>query len=383
MKIGLITYHSAYNFGSVLQAYATQEIINKYFGNCEIINYRSLEQKRVYAIFKWEKGINGVIKSTIKNLLSLTDYKLRKSRQNKYENIFLELFNLSSEVNTYEELEKMWNQYDLIISGSDQIWNKHSNELENVEWAMMRPYLLHGFNGYKISYASSITNMSDTEIDKIIEDVRAFNAVSFREYESYEKLSEQFNLKCTNVLDPTWLIEKDEWIKRLSLTKNNSENYLLYYALNKRSEISQALSDIKEYAKGKNLKIKMIMPLNFMGNVEGVEILKDIDPIDFMNLIYNASTIVTDSYHGTILSVNMEKNIYSICKGYPSDFRKVDILNRIGLNNRVISNTKELLEHDFLSIDYDNVNKSLDLLRKKSIDYLKESVKNINDNRNM
>ncbi len=139
----------------------------------------------------------------------------------------------------------------------------------------------------------------------------------------------------------------------------------MYYALNKRSEISQALSDIKEYAKGKNLKIKMIMPLNFMGNVEGVEILKDIDPIDFMNLIYNASTIVTDSYHGTILSVNMEKNIYSICKGYPSDFRKVDILNRIGLNNRVISNTKELLEHDFLSIDYDNVNKSLDLLRKK------------------
>lgn len=383
MKIGLITYHSAYNFGSVLQAYATQEIIDRYFGNCEIINYRSIEQKRVYSIFKWEKGIKGFFKSLIKNLLSLTDYKLRKSRQVKYENTFLELFNLSQEVNTYEELKNMWDKYDLIISGSDQIWNKHSNELENVEWEFMYPYLLRGYKGHKISYASSITNMSDSEIDKIIEDVRLFDSVSLREHESYIKLSKSFNLKCTNVIDPTWLLNKDDWINKLSLTKNYSEKYLLYYALNKRSEISQILSDIKDYASKKNLKIKMIMPLNFMGNIEGVEILKDIDPIDFMNLIYNADTVVTDSYHGTILSVNLEKNIYSICKGYPSDFRKVDILNRIGLNDRVINDTKELLKQEFSSIDYKEIKKSLDVLRENSINYLKESVRRINDNRDM
>lgn len=383
MKIGLITYHSAYNFGSVLQAYATQEIINKYFDNCEIINYRSLEQKRVYSIFKWEKGIKGIFKSLIKNLLSLTDYKLRKSRQTKYEKVFLKLFNLSQEVNTYQELENMWDKYELIISGSDQIWNKHSNELENVDWGFMYPYLLHGYHGHKISYASSITNMSDSEINKIIEDVRLFDSVSFREYESYIKLTESFNLKCTNVLDPTWLLRKDDWINNLNLKKNDSEKYLLYYALNKRSEISKALANIKKYASKKELKIKIIMPLNFMRNMPGVEILKDIDPIDFMNLIYNADTVITDSYHGTILSANLEKNIYSICKGYSSDFRKLDILNRIGLNDRVISDTKELLEHEFSPINYKEINKSLDLLRKNSINYLKKSVGRLNDNRDM
>ena len=71
MKIGLITYHSAYNFGSVLQAYAMQEYLKSEIGNCEIINYRTKEQRRVYAIFVWNQGVVGWLKSLIKNVLNI------------------------------------------------------------------------------------------------------------------------------------------------------------------------------------------------------------------------------------------------------------------------------------------------------------------------
>ena len=150
MKVGLITYHSAYNFGSVMQAYATQEVIRSIAGNCEIINYRTDEQRRVYAIFKWEKGFK-VIKSLLKNILIMPTYFRRVKREKKYEDIIEKLFKLSKEVSEPQDVFSMWDQYDLIVSGSDQIWNKHSNELENLSWDYMKPYLLSGYKGKKIS----------------------------------------------------------------------------------------------------------------------------------------------------------------------------------------------------------------------------------------
>lgn len=87
-EIGLITYHSAYNFGSVLQAYATQETILKIAGNCEVINYRTEEQKKSYSIFQWEKG-PGFIKSIIKNFLLLSKFGEKKKRERLYEDFFL------------------------------------------------------------------------------------------------------------------------------------------------------------------------------------------------------------------------------------------------------------------------------------------------------
>ena len=79
MKIGLITYHSAYNFGSVLQAYATQTVIKRIAGNCEIINYRTKEQKRVYSIFVWSKGWRVLI-SAVNNGLALLKLREKKKR---------------------------------------------------------------------------------------------------------------------------------------------------------------------------------------------------------------------------------------------------------------------------------------------------------------
>ena len=237
MKVGLITYHSAYNFGSVLQAYATQETIKKIIGNCEIINYRTDEQRRVYSIFKWGNGFR-LIKSAIKNFLIIFKYSQRKDREKKYENVFNKLFNLSDTFKEPIDVYNVWDKYDIIVSGSDQIWNKHSNELENVSWEYMKPYLLSSYTGKKVSYASSLTNMSSEEIDVIIDDIRSFDFVSFRENETCDMMNDNYNLDCYSVLDPTFLLTKEEWIEKLNLKKNDND-YCLFYSLGSFKDIKR------------------------------------------------------------------------------------------------------------------------------------------------
>ena len=374
MKVGLITYHSAYNFGSVLQAYATQEVISNIIGNCEIINYRTAEQKRVYAIFKWDKGAK-FIRSLVKNILIIPTYHNRVKRAKKYEEIIGKLFNLSREVTKPQDVYSMWEQYDLIVSGSDQIWNKHSNEMENVSWEYMKPYLLAGYKGKKISYASSLTNMTDDEIAYILPDIKAFDCISFREENTATKVRNDFNVENVSVLDPTFLLTREEWVNKLSLMRQETSDYILFYVLSRRTEIKHMMSIVKKIGIKTGKKVKMISPLTTSFSGQDVEILEEVDPIDFMNLIYNASMVVTDSYHGTILSVNLGKDVFSVCRGFPSDFRKIDVLNRLGMSTRIIQNIEDLLAREYEPIDYAVVNDNIRLLREKSMNYLVEALR--------
>ena len=138
MKIGLITYHSAYNFGSVLQALATQEILERMGHSVEIINYRPKSQKQFYAIVNTHNGVKRFVKSILR-LNNLSELLTSASRYESFMTTHLKMtqeFAEPEDAGTYSEL------YDLYISGSDQIWNKNSNELKNVDWKYMDPYLL-------------------------------------------------------------------------------------------------------------------------------------------------------------------------------------------------------------------------------------------------
>lgn len=374
MRVGLITYHAAYNFGSVLQAYATQEIVKRISGNCEIINYRTNEQKRVYDIFVWNKG-RRVLKSLIKNLLVLPHIFSKKERAKGYERTIEKLFNLSPECNEPDDVYAMWDKYDIIISGSDQIWNKHSNELHDVSWDYMMPYLLKDFCGKKVSYASSFPCMNKAEIGKIVSYINRFSYISVRERYLVEVLSTVCSVPVSNVLDPTLLFDKGEWIDKLGLKVDNSEKYVLYYALNKWNDLHKSIKEVVRYAKMRNINVKMISPLFPVISRPGLEVLQCVTPIGFLNLILNADTVITDSYHGTIFSINFEKEMYSINGANESDIRKTDILSRVGLQDRIIKSASDMCGKMFTKIDYKIVRKKLEAQRKTSVEYLEKALK--------
>lgn len=368
--IGILTYHSAYNYGSVLQAYATQCVLEKYFDRVEIINYRMLEQRKFYDLYRRKYGI----RTLVKDLMQLPIHKSRKIRCSKFENFFDRYMRLSTEVSKPEEVYKFWNQYAIIVSGSDQIWNKHSHELENNQWEYMHPYLLKDFPGKKISYASSIANTTDEDLKKILPMLRSFDAISMREKNSQEKLSKQLNHKIEHVLDPTFLLDQNDWIRRLGLEIRMEEKYVLYYSLNGIAPTRERLPIIREYAKERGCKVKVITPFVYVASVRDdiVEICADVGPVDFLNMIYNACFVITDSYHGTILSVNFGKEVYSLCVEGGSEFRKTDILGQLGMERQIINDIRKLSAVKDM-VDYTEVHEKISTLKNRSLLYLERA----------
>ena len=371
MKLGILTYHAAYNYGSVLQAYATQCIVEKFSDNVEIINYRMPEQRRFYKLYRTKYGI----KPFLKDLMQIPVHGKRSARCRAFEDFLNNYMRLSNECIMPQDVFKIWDQYDLIVSGSDQIWNKHSQELEHNSIEFMKPYLLSGYNGKKVSYASSIANMTDEELDLIIPDIKKFSHVSMRESSSAERMKTLLNIPVESVLDPTFLLTKEEWIKRLQLNKTNEDKYILYYSLLGIEPLKKNVAALRKIAEKRGFKVKVVNPFAYLNmNDKIVEMHPEAGPIDFLNAIYNAEMVVTNSYHGTILSVNFGKDVYSLCEHVGSEFRKTDILNRIGLSERIIYDVNKLLTKKYMTIDYSTVYHDLGKLRDISLTYLKKAL---------
>ena len=371
-KIGIVTYHAAYNFGSTLQAYATQEAVNALGYDCQIINYRMPEQKYYYGRnIRLKYGI----KAAIKDILQLQHYKERKIRSNAYEGFISSYMKLSPEFSEPSDVCNYWDKYDVIISGSDQIWNKHSNELDRVDWKYMDPYTLSGYKGKKISYASSIGSMTENgDIQRLAERIKDFRYISFREEKTANDFSKILGRNVESVLDPTFLLTADDWVNNLEL-KRTEDDFILYYSLSGIKGHKDKLTILSRLSERMNTKIVVVTPLvNVPGIYNGLEFHPEFSTFDFLQAIYNAKTIITDSYHGSILSVNLKKDVYSICGENVSDFRKTDIYNRLGLNNRIISGlSDEKLMHE-PSIDYKVINERLQVMKKHSLDYLSNAL---------
>ena len=372
MLIGLLTYHSGYNYGSTLQAYATLCQLKKVDSSASIINYRMKEQGRFYCpTCRFDCGV----KTAAKDLLQLPVQGKRVQRAQRFEDFFVRYLSMTPRIAEPEEVASQWEQFDAIVSGSDQIWNKHSCELAHVDWRYMDPYLLKDYKGRKISYASSIGDMTDEEIEYILPELRKFDALAFREVTSAEKMAKFLDRPVEAVIDPTFLLKKNDWIDCLQLQRGFDEKYILAYFLCDPKSLLKILPSLVKIAKKRGCRMRIVTPFAYLPfPSKWIEYHPEYGPIEFLNALYNAETIITDSYHGTILSVNFGKDFYSICKSGGVEFRKTDILNRIGLQNRVINNPLMISEHDFVPIHYEAVYAKLDKLRQHSLSYLKSAL---------
>ena len=284
IQVGLITYHSAYNFGSVLQAYATQEIIKSLGYNVEIINYRMPSQRNYYSLFPHGLGIG----RTRQSILALLDYNKRKKRQKKYERCINDLFKMTDEMTEPSELYSLANKYDVYISGSDQIWNRYSNELRYVDWRKyMSPYLLEFTEKKKISYASSINGMRDDDLEKISSALQRFDYISMRENTACQRLDKLLGIKSVTVIDPTLLLNSDIWNEMIKDWVNpyTLGRYVIYYSLDgSNRRLIKDIAHIKKIVES-NTEIIVICPFETPLFCRGIINASDACIYDFMGLI--------------------------------------------------------------------------------------------------
>ena len=366
-KIGTITFHSPYNYGSSLQAYALQETVKKICNqDCEykIINLRTEKQKYMYEIDNEKSYINKLIKRVL-----LKDYKEKyKIKNQKFEDFINNKLNVTREYKTYEELEKENFDFDYYISGSDQLWNLRAFDFD---WAY---YLGFVNKGKKISYAVSFgpkkLTFTEEEKIKIQKYINDYSNLSVREQGSYDTIYELNGKKAEINMDPTILLEKKEWEKLIPKENVVSGEYILYYSLGQDKENIELVEEIS-----KKMKLPVITT-RYSGRNElftNFKRIYDVGPVEFLNLLSNAKLVLTTSFHGTIFSVILNTPFFSI--NADKDYRRLTLLKTMGLETRNINknNMEEKLKNAF-EINFENSNSKIKNEKEKSIEYLRKAL---------
>ena len=177
------------------------------------------------------------------------------------------------------------------------------------------------------------------------------------------------------VLDPTFLLKKQEW-KQYAKPIKVYQSYVLVYTIENSKEIIDFAHKLAE-----RLGCKVIRIANrTIDYLEGEKVVIP-SPEQFIFLIHQAKYVVTDSYHGTILSINFNKPFYVVPQhSQQSNERIRDILGQFQLSHRIIEDGKKVKK--LKKIDYDLVNRQLDQYRQQSMEFLKESMQP-NEERNI
>lgn len=362
MKADLITLHAIKNYGSVLQAYATQEFFRSKGVDVTLINYIR-EDVLPQNILK-ANGADNLLKKMILYPSIIRQKKVFNNFNNKY-------LNLTKKMYTYErDFENYNSDADFYITGSDQVWNSTWNK------GIIKPLYLSFVNTKpKIAYAASFgkERIDQDEVDKTKKLINEYSMISVRESTAINILKEQYGYKnVERILDPTMIVNKNFW---LDFSKKGKvyNNYILVYQLNRNSEFDEYA---KKIAKQKKCKLIRICRGYHQILLSGKSVLNP-DVETFVSLFANAKLVITDSFHALSFCTNL--NIPFICI-YPNNFntRLKSHLELFGLENRNLKNYNDIELAD-KQIDWKLVNYRLNVERTKSIDFVERALKKIEE----
>lgn len=335
-KTGILTFHDAHNYGAVLQAYALKKYIQTLGYDVKIINYHH---------------------KTIPDGFPREGHEVRWDKFNKF---IKELTDNEEKVYTSEEeLEKL--DIDFWICGSDQIWNTEITRGFNKGF-----FLDFKTNGKKISYAVSmgIPELSTEYEEDFKNSINKLDYISVRE-ESLKKYSEKFTKKQVNkTLDSTLLLDAKDY-DNLVLDNKYGE-YLLIYTLGPDERLTEIAKKIAYEKKLKIIELNDKKQENYF-----CEQVSDAGPEEFLTLIKNAKTIVTNSFHGTIFSIIFKKEFYTITR-LNRNSRMENILDIVGMRDRLIDKIENL--ENIKEQDYQKAYKNLEIEKEKSKEFLKKAL---------
>ncbi len=369
--ITVITLQNIRNYGSVLQALATQHLMKSLGLECNIIDYwRPNADSVISRIKDWTKGKNILIRIAMGCILYPTFL-----RQNKIFDTFNQthLNLIPGRFTNEKELENgLPSTSDIYCTGSDQTWNSGWNGGILPEF-----FLRFAPEGAKkISYAASFgkTALEDKEVEITRQYLESYNAISVREKSAVDIVKTQLGLPfVTHVLDPTLQVDSTFWLSLLTKKQKHHKHkgkYVLVYQLNTNPKFD---AYAKEFARRKGWPLYRFCTRYDQFFLCGKSLLVP-KVTDFISLIANAGCVITDSFHATAFSCNF--NTPMICI-YPSSYssRLDSLLRLVGLIHRHLTDYNDYSFVDNTSVDFANVNNVLEKERNVGWNFLKEAVK--------
>ena len=365
MKVEIITLHRITNFGSMLQTYATQTTIEKLGYKAEVLDFvpEGISFKRGC----WPKNDVPAWKKLIKLLPLFIVNIVERHDVSRFLRKYIHIS--PKRYHCYQEIMADIPTADAYLSGSDQVWNTQNN---NPPEDLKAYYLAFAPEGKKrIAYAGSFGKNTFTEEEErvIKEFIAKYDYVSVREDDGL-KILQRFGFdNGVHVVDPTLLLRGEEWRQFASAKNAPKPGYVFVYNLNRNGLIKEVA---KAIAKEKGLRI-----INFADTFDficGAKNRLGNTAEDFVNHIANADYVVTDSFHGTAFSLNLNRQVI-VVKAPRYNSRIESILRVAGLlETRLVSNVEEGLKAALTAIDYSEVNPRIEAEREKSYEYLKNAL---------
>lgn len=358
MKIAIITFHRALNYGAVLQAFALQKKLEDMGHEAVILDHNNKKIASINAVLRI--GDNKNIIHMVKELVNVPFRLIRKRKFEDFISAKLKIYPIEDE----KKLAEINDTFDMFITGSDQVWNPYLTDYDDA-------YFLDFVSSSekKVSYAASIgiKCFSDDDQLRVSEMLQSFVKISVREQSAKDLLQNIVDIPIRVVVDPTLLVERTvykDWIKSDSKSK-----YIFVYSLN--SEVN-LMKSVFELAEKENLKIFYIcnelydMKKHINRRIHHV---LNPSPERFISLLANAEYIATNSFHGTVFSILFHKQF--LCEtdyGKGKNGRITDLLSACGLSERIIG------DYDLWNknIDWCEVDRKLKCLQSSSVAYIKE-----------
>lgn len=369
-KVKVITLQNIRNYGSVLQALATQEMFKSIDFEVSFIDFRRHNSKdlktKLNNWVKQDRGIKRLIKKAV--LLPTMLYQDRVFTR------FIEKYlSVDHQIcTTDEDFSKLKLDADLYCTGSDQTWNSGWNG--GLVKSLFLNFVPDGKP--KVAYAASFgkSELEDWEKEETKRLLERYDLLSVREAAGVEIINNLGLDSVEHVLDPTIQLDRNYW-KQYAVERKIKEKYVLVYQLNTNPKFDKYAEN---FATKRGAKLYRFCTRYDQIFSNGKSLVIP-EVLDFVNLIMNADCVITDSFHATAFSINSNTNFISV---FPEHFssRLASILKLTSLEDRQL---KDYEDYSFVSkdVDFTNANNVLVEQRRKGVEFLNK-IKHLVDGYN-
>jgi hypothetical protein len=385
--IALVTCYFHHNYGSMLQAYATQNILQNWGIPCEHICIDGLIKEIKGSKVKfYMTQINNpqVLTGTILRVVKKRLYqKIKKNtlakdleiRKQYFDQFIRQHFVISTKYGSKDELSKTCDKYTYVIVGSDQLWLPSNIEADyyTLNWVPS--------NVPKVAFATSFgTSFLPPNIQKKANQfLHRFSHISVREESGQRMIHEYANMDVPVVCDPTLLFSANDWMCIQKKDRMIKEKYILCYFLGNNTKDREFAKKLRDKT---GFKLVALLHLDeFIKKDEDYADMTpyDIGPGEWINLIRYAEYIVTDSFHGSVFSIIYKKVFFTSRRvqkdGLLCTNNRLDSLfSQLGISGRFIDGEQDVEEYLNRQIDYTTVDVKLKLLTDQSKIYLSNAL---------
>lgn len=364
-KLTVITLQNVRNYGSALQALATQEIFRSLGCQVDFINYvRENIVSPSARIQRWCMGMN-VVKKLVYGCILYPTFVMQNRVFTKFLRRHLNV--IPQRYTSDEDFKNFPITSDIYCTGSDQTWNSAWND------GILPPLFLSFVPDKvrKIAYAASFgkTKLDEWEVEETRRLLSRYHAISVRESSGVEIIRELGLSDVTHVLDPTLQVDSNFWKQYVGKRKTR-QPYVLIYQLNTNKEFDRYA---QEFARRKGMKlVRFCTRMDQAVKCGKAWVIPQV--LDFVSAICYADYVITDSFHATAFSINL--NVTPICI-YPHEFggRIASILRLTGLESQHLTSYSDFSYVDAPKLDFTAVNAILDKERAKGWEFLKQAIR--------